>query len=97
MVRALCGDSISPPKRRISLFLWGNNSDFGPNFAEDIDVQPGNHDVIAVSLKNSGISPRHAGVVIYDNGVKRSLQTAGHTGSNVIEFSDSPSTLYGLQ
>lgn len=75
-------------------FALGMNS-HGFLFAEDLDVMPGNPNVIAVSRKNTGYSPRHEGVAIYDNGVMRSTTTPGHTGSNVIDFSDSPNVLYG--
>ncbi len=77
-------------------FALGSDSFFGPYYAEDIAVQPGNPHVIAVSLKNLGISPRHAGVAIYEDGVQRPHMTQRHTGSNVIEFSSDPSRLYGF-
>ncbi len=67
-----------------------------PYFAEDIAVQPGNPDVIAVSLKNPEIIPKHVGVVLYDNGIAREVDTPGHTGSNVIEFGDFDNILYGF-
>ncbi|MEE8608248.1 MAG: hypothetical protein V3S55_11640 [Nitrospiraceae bacterium] len=76
-------------------FSLGSDSFFGPFFVEDMEVMPGNPNTIAVSRKNLGISPRHAGVAIYENGVQLPNTTPRHTGSNVIEFSDSPSTLYG--
>jgi trimeric autotransporter adhesin len=76
-------------------FSLGSDSFFGPYYVEDIEVQPGNASVVAVSRKNLGVSPRHAGVAIYEEGVQRSAVTARHTGSNVIEFSTSPSTLFG--
>ena len=76
-------------------FTLGNDSFLGLYFAEDMAVQPGNPGVLAVSRRNLGFSPRHEGVAIYDNGVQRSAETPGHTGSNVIEFSGSPSRLYG--
>ena len=44
----------------------------------------------------SGVSPSHAGVAIYDDGVKRTNETPGHTGANRIEFAASASLLYGL-
>jgi hypothetical protein len=50
---------------------------------------------VAVSRRFVGVSPRHAGVGIYDGGIVRPNATARHTGSNVIEFADSPGTLYG--
>ena len=76
-------------------FALGSDSFFGPYYAEDIEVLPGNPDIIAVSRKNLGVSPRHAGVAIYDNGVQLTTETPRHTGSNVIEFSNSSSRLYG--
>jgi hypothetical protein len=44
---------------------------------------------------SSGVSPRHAGVAIYDDGVQRLDTTPGHTGSNTIVFSGDASVLYG--
>ena len=77
-------------------FSLGSDSLSGPYFAEDIETLPGEASAIAVSRKYSGvISPRHAGVGIYDNGVERLNATADHTGSNVIEFGPSATTLYG--
>ncbi len=76
-------------------FPLGSDPFFGPYYAEDIEVQPGNPDVVAVSRRFNGVSPRHGGVGIYDNGVVRTNATARHTGSNVIEFSDTAATLYG--
>jgi hypothetical protein len=73
----------------------GNDPYFGPYFVEDMEVLPGNPEAVAVSRKNLGISPRHAGVAIYDNGIQRPVTTPRHTGSNVIEFSNSASRLYG--
>jgi hypothetical protein len=60
-----------------------------------MEVLPGNPQAIAVSRKYLGVSPRHAGVAIYDDGVQRPNATPGHTGSNVIKFSSIGSTLYG--
>jgi serine protease len=76
-------------------FSLGTDPTYGPYYVEDIEVLPGNPEAVAVSRKNLGVSPRHAGVAIYDNGVQRPDETARHTGSNVIEFSASASTLYG--
>lgn len=63
--------------------------------AEDMVVLQGTPTAVAISRRNTGCSPRHEGVVIYDNGVPRPNSTPGHTGSNVIEPSSSPSILYG--
>jgi hypothetical protein len=68
----------------------------GPLFVDDLEAVPGQPNAVAVSRRNSGFSPRHEGVAIYDNGVKRPNTTQNHTGSNVIEFGSSGNTLYGL-
>lgn len=83
-----------PSKTVDKTFSLGTGS-YGTTYVEDLDVQPGNPKVIAVSRYRKGISPRHDGVAIYDDGVMRPQKTADHTGSNVIEFSDSPNILYG--
>lgn len=75
-------------------FSLGNGI-FGPRFAEDLAVQPGNPDVVAASLYFKGVSPRHAGVVVFDSGVARPSATSRHTGSNRIEWSADPGVLYG--
>jgi hypothetical protein len=77
------------------VFALGSDPFFGLFSAEDIAVVPGHPESIAVSRKFATTSPRHAGVAIYDNGVKRLNETEDHTGSNVIEFSATDSTLYG--
>ncbi|NLV30387.1 MAG: hypothetical protein GXY47_04450 [Acidobacteria bacterium] len=76
-------------------FSPGSDSQRGPLYAEDIAIMPENNGTIALSRKYKGLSPRHAGVAIYDNGIMRPQATASHTGSNAIEFSASASTLYG--
>jgi hypothetical protein len=76
-------------------FVLGSDSFFGPYYVEDMEVLPGSPQSIAVSRQYKGVSPRHAGVAIYDNEVQRPNATPGHTGSNVIEFSQSASRLYG--
>ena len=75
-------------------FSLGTGS-YGATYAEDIAVQPGNNKVIAVSRFRKGISPRHDGVAIYDDGIELPQKTRDHTGSNVIEFSDEPEIVYG--
>lgn len=76
-------------------FSAGSDSTFGPYQAEDIAVQPGNPDVIAVSRKRVGTSPRHAGVAVFDDGLQLPKVTRSHTGANRIAFGDDPAMLYG--
>jgi DNA-binding beta-propeller fold protein YncE len=91
--------------RRVDVATWSAGLVFAlgsepypweTSFAEDIAVQPGSPGVIAVSLKSNTTSPRHVGVAVYEDGVRRPVKTAVHTGSNVIAFSDDPAVLYGF-
>jgi DNA-binding beta-propeller fold protein YncE len=75
-------------------FGLGADPQFGPFGSDDIAVAPGQPGTVAVS-RTRPVSPRHGGVVIYDDGVPRPVTTPSHTGSNRIEFSSSPSVLYG--
>lgn len=77
-------------------FSVGAGTFEGPFFVEDMEVSPGEPTVVAISRRNAGFSPRHEGVAIYDNGVQRTNTTPDHTGSNVIEYSAGPETMYGL-
>lgn len=76
-------------------FPLGNDPSYGPLKAEDIAVIPGSPHSIVASTIRPGVSPRHGGVFVYDDGVRRANGTQAHTGSNRIEPSDSPGTFYG--
>lgn len=76
-------------------FGLGTDPQFGALGAEDIAVAPGQPGTIAVARVRVGVSPRHGGVAIFDDGVRRPITTPSFTGSNSIEFSASPSVLYG--
>jgi uncharacterized repeat protein (TIGR01451 family) len=69
--------------------------------AEDLQVQPGHPDVVAVARNLSlTLAPQygqHAGVVIFDHGVQRPNGTEiNPTGSTTIQFSASGDRLYGM-
>lgn len=76
-------------------FSLGSDRFSGPHYVEDLEVLPDDSDAVAVARRVEGLSPKHAGVAIYDNGQQRPDETPGHTGSNVIEFGDAPNRLYG--
>lgn len=76
-------------------FPLGDDPSFGPLRAEDIVVLQGSPGSIAASTYRVGVSPRHGGVFVYDDGVRRADGTQDHTGSNRIEPSDSADILYG--
>jgi DNA-binding beta-propeller fold protein YncE len=67
-----------------------------PFFVKDMSIAPGDPNLVAVSRKNVSGSPDFEGVAVYDNGVRRSLATPRHTGSDFIGFSSSASTLKAL-
>lgn len=75
--------------------VLGDDPRYGPLYAQDIEVQPGSPETIAVSLKRLAVSPKHGGVAVYSQGVKLPEMTKDHTGSNVIEFGFDPNILYG--
>ena len=93
----------APAVRRVDLqtftatqqFGLGADPNFGPYHVEDIEVAPGQPLRVAVSRRRLGISPRHGGVAIFDNGVALPAVTQAHTGSNAIEFGATPDRLYG--
>lgn len=61
------------------------NGQFGAMFAEDVSCIFSSPNIVVVSRKYTSVSPRHAGVAAYKNTVKLPNETAGHTGSNIIE------------
>lgn len=56
-------------------FALGTGQFGGQFFVEDMEVLPGNPEAVAVSRRNTSSSPRHEGVAVYDNGVRRSVTT----------------------
>ncbi len=64
--------------------------------AEDIAVLPGSPEVIAVALKNPEALPWQAGVVIYENEIRRDSVLLAPNGSNCIVF-DTAGYLYGYR
>ena len=63
--------------------------------AEDMEVLPGLPGSLAVSAMNVNSSPRHLGVILFDDGVPRPTTTQGHTGSNRITRLTSAARLFG--
>jgi uncharacterized repeat protein (TIGR01451 family) len=53
------------------------------------------HAVVIARRKTWNTSPRHEGVAVYDDGVKRPVNTDDHIGSNVIDFGATEEVLYG--
>lgn len=75
-------------------FSLGGTPFCGAFIAEDIAVQPGNANVIAVSRRRSGCSGNE-GVAIFDNGTARPMTSTNGMSINAVEFSAAADTLYG--
>jgi len=68
-----------------------------PLIVDDMEVVPGSPLSVAVARKyTGGCSPWHFGVAVFDNGIQRSTVTPTRPLANIIEFSGSANTLYGL-
>lgn len=77
----------------ISISLGIGND--GPYIAEDIAPIPGRPNVVAVSRRDTCCSPRHEGVVLFDNGIQLSNITSANSETNEIEAGDDGTSLYG--
>lgn len=62
---------------------------------EEMEVVPGQTGSLVIAHMNPGLSPRHLGLFVYDNGVRRPQSTPGHTRSNSITFGETASVVYG--
>lgn len=76
-------------------FAIGSSQFYGTLYAEDISTVTGQPNLLVVSQYRKGVSPRHNGVAVYDNGVIRPNKTQDHTGSNRIEPSADPNIFFG--
>lgn len=63
--------------------------------AEDMVVLVDDPHAVAIARRNSTCSARHEGVAVFDDGVMRPETTQSQSGSNAIEPSADPATLYG--
>jgi hypothetical protein len=88
-VRRVSRPSLEPGLQ----FPLGNS--IGPHRAEDIAVQPGHPEVVAVSERVVSGFGKSRGVSVYDDGVLRSLRIERVV--NQIEFSHDPGILYGYE
>jgi Calx-beta domain len=66
----------------------------GPLFPNDLAVEPGNPNAVAVSRANRFSSPDSDGVAIYDNGVPR--PNVAHINTFEVEYSNTPDKLYSF-
>lgn len=76
-------------------FPLGRDEFSGPYYVDDLEVLPDDADAVAVARRSQGSSAPHEGVAIYDGAEKRPNETSDSSSSNVIEFGDSPSRIYG--
>jgi DNA-binding beta-propeller fold protein YncE len=77
-------------------FLLGSSATAGPYYAEDLQVMPGAADSVIVARRAIGISPRFAGVAVFDNGVMRPTVALNFVGGNSIAWDSQTNSVYGL-
>jgi sugar lactone lactonase YvrE len=82
--------------RRLSLpgLTPGTVFSLGTRRVSDMRVMPGRPGTLAIALNNNCCSPSHAGVAIYDDGVRRT-RAPEYPGVNTLAFGESGSVLYG--
>lgn len=68
----------------------------GTYVTESLAASPVDPEVVALALAYTGVSPRHAGVLLVRGLVGMPLRTQGHTGSNSIVFGRDGQSLYGF-
>jgi hypothetical protein len=83
------------PDLQISL---GNDPVLGDLYANDVEAIPGTPRSVAVTLGSGSNGYGHRGVAVYDDAIRRTETTSVLNGStsDLIEFSESPGILYGL-
>ena len=87
---------IDLESREVDLTLeLGEDPFFGPYYAEDLVTLPGLPGSVVASRYRKGVSPRHGGLVLFDDAVARPDVTQDHTGSNRITRSGSAELIYG--
>ncbi|MES2441001.1 MAG: hypothetical protein V4584_18195 [Verrucomicrobiota bacterium] len=64
-------------------------------YAEDLCTVKGNPDLLVVSQYRKNVSPHHAGVVVYQNGIVRPDRSPSSFGVHQIEPSSDPTLFYG--
>lgn len=67
-------------RRACRSFAVGTGS-FGPRYAGDLVVLPGEPGTVVVSTRVRSVSPSFDGVFVFDEGQRRPLGTPGHTGA----------------
>jgi Dictyostelium (slime mold) repeat len=77
-------------------FGLGSDPFFGPLYAGDLAVMPGNPQTVAVVLASLNVSPESQGVAIYDDGTSRPDVVRAFAASDSITFGLDPTRLYGL-
>jgi hypothetical protein len=83
--------------RRVELpgLTPGLQFSLGTTTAEELHVMPGAAATVAVARRNSCCSPSNEGLLVYDEGVARTVGGPGHTGSNTFGWSADGASLFG--
>lgn len=80
------------PRESLLIYL-GNSQEYGPYFANDLDVMPGNPRKLAVArFRSPNFAPRSIGAALIDD--DRPLPNTGSSYTGAVEFSESGTVLY---
>jgi hypothetical protein len=75
-------------------FLIGFDNSLGPLYVNDMEVQPGNPNVVAIARRNKGFDPSEVDAAIYDNNGVRRPTPRTPAPSVPSSSSESPGVLY---
>jgi hypothetical protein len=81
--------------RRVTPSTLTAGLEFTAGRVEEMETRPGDPSALAIALMNPSSSSNHAGVCLYDDGIKRSRCTDVYDPNNSIEFDETGSVLYG--
>lgn len=79
----------------VRTFALGSSPIYGTFYAADMCAVEGAPGKVLVSLYRRSVSPSHAGVALFADGVRLGTMTQDHTGSNLIEPSADPNIFFG--
>ncbi len=80
----------------VGTYSLGNGANItDPAYVEEIQTLHNALNTVVIARRNSCCSPRHEGVAVYDNGIKRLNNSPGHSGANSIAATEDSTVIWG--
>ena len=80
----------------VQTYSLGNGANItDPAYVEQIQTIHNAPNTVVIARRNSCCSPRHEGVVAYDNGIRRLNNSPGHSGANTIAATEDSTVIWG--